>query len=378
VIAIVVCLARFDRRGRNRANGPGTNRRGLGRFLGGRGRGPSTSGHAAGGLGARGGRRGLGGLLGGRGRGTSTGGGNGTGRGRGLAGRLAGRFGGRDPGSSRGGRGSGLGSLFGSGGRGSGSGRGTGSGSGGLFGSGGRGTGSGSGRGTGNGRGWDLFGGHDNGKGKGKDKDKDLRGIFTRAAEEIKKGWDAGAPKEKPDNTKPDVDDTDVDDTDVDDTDVDDTNETTDNPAGKDVPDTPATPQGGQTIMVKTHGTPSLQAWGRCLPTVEDVILEKQRELRRTEADLEDIAQAIVRLQNQGEQELPASPKLTALLDDIQASLKKLPKVSEALGKIAGNANALPPLYRAEHADDEDRLAGMRGGVEREKRADVGEAQRDT
>jgi len=130
--------------------------------------------------------------------------------------------------------------------------------------------------------------------------------------------------------------------------------------------------------MVKTHGTPSLQAWGRCLPTVEAALLEKQRELRRVEADLENIAQAVVRLHNQGEQELPASPKLVALLADVQASLSKLPRVSDAIGRIASNANALGPLYRTEHTGDEDRLAGMRGGVEREKRSDVGEAQKDT
>jgi len=130
--------------------------------------------------------------------------------------------------------------------------------------------------------------------------------------------------------------------------------------------------------MVKTHGTPSLQAWGRCLPTVEAALLEKQRELRRTEADLENIVQAVIRLHNQGEHELPASKKVIALLDDVQASLSRLPKVSEALGQIASNANALGPLYRTEHTGDEDRLAGMRGGVEKEKRSDVGEAQKDT
>ena len=130
--------------------------------------------------------------------------------------------------------------------------------------------------------------------------------------------------------------------------------------------------------MVKTHGTPSLQAWGRCLPSIEQALLEKQRELRRVEADLENIAQAVVRLHTQGEQELPASPKLVALLADVQASLSKLPKISEVIGRIASNANALGPLYRTEHTGDEDRLAGMRGGVEREKRSDVGEAQKDT
>jgi hypothetical protein len=59
-------------------------------------------------------------------------------------------------------------------------------------------------------------------------------------------------------------------------------------------------------------------------------------------------------------------------------SLEKLPKTSEVVGRIAGVANVLGALYRTEHATDEDRLAGMRGGVVREKRADVGEAERDT
>lgn len=130
--------------------------------------------------------------------------------------------------------------------------------------------------------------------------------------------------------------------------------------------------------MVKTYGSPSLQAWGRCLPTVEAALLETQREIRRTEANLEGITQAVARLQHQGEHELPASNRIVSLLADVHASLARLPKVSETIGQIAGNANALGPLYRTGHAGDEDRLAGMRGGVEREKRADVGEAQKDT
>lgn len=130
--------------------------------------------------------------------------------------------------------------------------------------------------------------------------------------------------------------------------------------------------------MIRTHGTPSLQAWGRCLPGIEAALLEKQRDLRRVEADLEIITEAVTRLHDQGEQDLPASPRLVSLLADVQASLNRLPMVSEVIGKIASNANALGPLYRTEHVGDEDRLAGMRGGVEREKRSDVGEAQKDT
>jgi hypothetical protein len=130
--------------------------------------------------------------------------------------------------------------------------------------------------------------------------------------------------------------------------------------------------------MVKTRGTPSLQAWGRCLPTVEAALIEKQSELRRVEADLEMIAHSIALLRAQGEHELPASPQIVALLTDIQASLRRLPKLSEVVSRIANNANALGPLYRATHAGDEDRLAGKRGGVAREKRSDVGEAQKDT
>ena len=376
VIALIVFIARFGRRGRNRATGAGvgTNRRGRGLagLLGGRGRGHGASGHGTGGGHGRG--RGLAGLLGGRGRGTGHGAsghgtGDGHGRGRGLGNLFGGRgrgtgTGGHGTGNGRSGRGNGLGGLFGP----TGNGRRTDTGGHGN----GRKTGS---NGRGNNLGWDIFGDkdrHDKDKhGKnGKKDDDDHTGFLARTAEEFKKGWDAAGSKDKKENPDTDPDTTDVNDTDVDDT--------TEDLAGKETPDTPATPQGGPSTMVKTHGTPSLQAWGRCLPSVEAALLEKQRELRRTEADLENIAQAVIRLQNQGEQELPASPKLVALLDDIQTSLNKLPKISEVISRIASNANVLGSLYRTEHTGDEDRLAGMRGGVEKEKRSDVSEAQKDT
>jgi hypothetical protein len=335
VIFLTVFLAKFGRTRRHRTRmgtAIGTGRgRGLGGLLGGRGHGAGsrgTGGHGTGaGHGIGGGRRGLGGILGGRGHGAGS-------------------------------RGTGLGGLFG----GTGGGRGAGA-------------GGGRGRGTNGHRGGlgDLIGGRERGKDHhgrdhGKDKrDPDRPGFFTRTGEELKKGWDAAGPKSKEDPTadEPESDEPESDDDNT-------------QPAGQETPDTPATPQGGSTQMVKTHGTPSLQAWGRCLPSVEAALLEKQRELRRVEADLENIALAVIRLHNQGEQELPASPKIVALLADVQASLGKLPRVSDAIGRIASNANALAPLYRTEHIGDEDRLAGMRGGVQKEKRSDVGEAQKDT
>jgi len=385
VIALIVFLAKFGRN-RRRATGNGTGGgrgRGLAGLLGGHGRGNvrgngnGTGGGRGRGLagllgghgtGAGGGRgRGLAGLLGGHGRGNVRGNGNGNGngtgggRGRGLAGLLGGhgrgnvRGNGNGTGTNWGSRGNGLGGLFG----GTGGGHGTGAGGHGT----GRGTGAGghgTGRGTGrHGGGLDLLG-HGG--------DKDSHGLLASTLGEIKKGWNAAATKDKedpdtesePDDIEPEPDNTE------------------EEPAGQETPDTPATSQGESTKMVKTQGTPSLQAWGRCLPSVEQALLEKQRELRRVEADLENIAEAVSRLHNQGEQELPASPKLVALLADVQASLNRLPLVSEVIGKIASNANALAPLYRTEHTGDEDRLAGMRGGVEREKRSDVGEAQKDT
>lgn len=351
MIAMIVFLAKFGQnRRRAMAAGAGTRagRRGLAGLLGGHGTSTGAGRRGLAGLPGTGRGHGLTGLLSGRGRGT---GGHGGARGRSISGLLSGgrrhRTGtsGHGAGSGRSGRGRGLGGLFG--GTKGGSGR--------------------SGRGNdqhGNGTRWGLFGGNDK---HGHTKDDGRLGFLARTSKEFKKGWDKAGLKAK-NEEEPDTTDDNTE-----------SNNTTDEePAGKETPDTPANPQGGSSKMVKTHGTPSLQAWGRCLPSVEAALLEKQRELRRVEADLENIAEAVVRLHNQGEQELPASPRLVALLADVQASLSKLPRVSEAIGRIASNANALGPLYRTEHTGDEDRLAGMRGGVEREKRSDVGEAQKDT
>jgi len=357
-IFLIIFLAKIGRRGRRNSGaqpGATTGRgRGFGGIFGGRGRGNGASGHGS--TNDRG--HGLSGLLSGRGRGHGSGGhgasGHGTGRGRGIGGLLSGR------GHSAGG------------GHGAGTGRGRGNGLfGGIGGSRGHGTSGSRGRNTGGHDGGlsDLFGGR--GKDKhGKDKHgKDTPGLsdfLIRTAEEIKKGWDAAEPKA--DDSEP-VKEPNID------TEPD--TEPESEPAGT-TPDTSATTQGGTRKMVKTHGTPSLQAWGRCLPSIEAALVEKQREIRHTEAELEQIVQAVTRLRDQGDQELPASPRLVALLADVQASLSRLPKVSEAIGTIASNANALGSLYRTEHMGDEDRLAGMRGGVDRERRSDVGEAQKDT
>ena len=357
VIALIVFLAKFGR-ARRRATGAGNGRgtggrgRGLGGLFGRRGRGAGGHGRSAG-TGGRG--RGLGGILGRRGHGTGANAHAPGSRGRGLGGLLGRRGHGAGAGSGLSGRGHGAGGH----GRGAGTGgRGLGS----LFG----GTGSGRGHGTGTdsrGRGLgSLFGG------RGHDKDDtDQSELLSRIAQEFKKGWDKGGAEDEDDtknNDAPDEDDA--------------SDEDNEEPAGQNKRNTPANTNGGTRKMVKTQGTPSLQAWGRCLPSIEQALLEKQTELRRVEADLEDITQAVVRLRDQGEQELPASPKLVALLEDVQASLSKLPKISEAIGHVASNANALGPMYRVEHMGDEDRLAGMRGGVEREKRSDVSEAQKDT
>jgi hypothetical protein len=360
----------LGKRGLGRGNG-----RGLGGLLGGRGNGRGLGGL----LGGRGNGRGLGGLLGGHGNGH---GGRGSGLGRmpGL-GNMFGKRGhtsGRNPGEPLGGRGSGrgLGALLG------------GRGGHGPSGHGGGGLGSGStgGRGHGpSGRGGnlgDLFsrGGSPRSDKHKETNDPDQPGPLARAAKDFKDGWDKAGPKDtkpkdEPEDEEPE--DEEPEDEEPEDEEPENGDEEEDKPTNKPA-DKPADSHGGSKKMVKTHGTPSLQAWGRCLPTVEAALLEKQRELRRVEADLEGITQAVTRLHDQGEQELPASKKLIALLDDIQASMKRLPRLSEAISRIASTANALGPMYRAEHMGDEDRLAGMRGGVPREKRADVGEAQRDT
>lgn len=126
----------------------------------------------------------------------------------------------------------------------------------------------------------------------------------------------------------------------------------------------------------------SLQGWGRKLRLIAPAIEEKAKEDRaRAEAGAAT-TEAISKLAAQGESDLPASKALTAELESIAAEMKKLDAeaaaIAEKRGRLAAQAEVLPAKYRSEHEMDEDRLDGVRGSREREKRADVTNAERDT
>lgn len=389
VIAMIIMFFRLGnrRRGTSTGNGTGRNRTLPGIF--GRNRGTGTG--ATGATGTR--RRGISALLGRRGQGTATGSGTRAGTGSSHRPHLAGLLGKRGhgnpgtPGNKRGGR---LGNLFG------GTGRNT-PGAGGT-----RRSGSGDHSGTsstprriGTGR-----NGYRNGSRVNNDPDghrtKTGRDPHTgnpikRGWRDFKDGWDEAGPKSKPpkDGDPETPEDKPQEDPKGKQEDSKDKprQDPKDGPQGEEPnahdpripiePEVPIPTSRGRE-QVKTQGAPSLQAWGRCLPTVTAALAEKQQEFRRMEAELGVLAQAVSRLRTQGEDELPASPKLVSLLTDVEASLARLPVISELLGRMAGYAEALPSIYRSEHAGDEDRLDGTRGGRDREKRADVTVAEQDT
>lgn len=384
VIAVLVMLVMLVRLGQARRRGTDTGaetgrRRGIAGLLNGRGRGTGSG--DGGGAGA--GRRGLAGLLGGRSHGTTSGRSTGAGisHKRGLAGPLGGRNHGTHTGTGNrpGTKGRSLGGLLG-----------------------GRSHGTTpkvagtrhAGRGGSNaglpGRSGSGSSNHGRHIGTGK------AGYRARnPLKDLKEGWDKAGPRPKDPNTDPDK--TDPDDgkttpkgkpteerkgpkgkpTEQDEPREDDRDEAPRIPIEPERPIQTET-EGDNGKMVKTQGSPSLQAWGRCLPTVAAALLEKQQQFRKLEGELGELVQAVARLRGQGEEELPASPKLVGLLSDVEASLSRLPAVSELLRNVAGYAEALPSIYRSEHAGDEDRLHGVRGGREREKRSDVSAAEQDT
>lgn len=121
----------------------------------------------------------------------------------------------------------------------------------------------------------------------------------------------------------------------------------------------------------------SLQRFGRNLTPIGTAVGQVASATAAVEAHQNRLRQQLGKIQAQAAAELPASHRLVAEIDDLVARAARATSADE-WRQVEAIADTLPAVYRVEHETDEDRAAGGRGGVEREKRADVATAQQDT
>lgn len=124
------------------------------------------------------------------------------------------------------------------------------------------------------------------------------------------------------------------------------------------------------------HDDQSLQRAGANLAGVAPAIEDLRRMQAGFEAAKARFLAAYRKMQSQWENDLPSSSRLVA---EIQAVGQRVASASTAdeLGAAMADAETLSVTYRREHETDEDRLSGGRGGVHRERRADVLYAEQD-
>jgi hypothetical protein len=126
----------------------------------------------------------------------------------------------------------------------------------------------------------------------------------------------------------------------------------------------------------------SLQAWGRGLKTIEPALQEVADKHKGAHEATKAAADAVTKLAQQAQSDLPAAKPLAAEADSLAAGLRSLAADEEALARrradLIGRAAALPGMYAREHETDEDRLNAPRNSTAAEQRADVRHAQQDT
>lgn len=126
----------------------------------------------------------------------------------------------------------------------------------------------------------------------------------------------------------------------------------------------------------------SLQRWGRDLASISPALDELAEGTGRTAETISGAAEAVKALAELGDSELPADRGLVAEAQAIYADLARIAAAQEALQaqlrQLSTRGDALAASYKRQHETDEARLSGERGGVAREKRADVSAAEQDT
>jgi hypothetical protein len=134
--------------------------------------------------------------------------------------------------------------------------------------------------------------------------------------------------------------------------------------------------------MVQARDDASLQGWGRDLSSIGPALGELANVGRASAEQAEAAVAGLGRLAALGSDELPADRGLVAEVQGVHAEASRwqaqMAEAAAGLASLSARADGLPAAYRVAHDTDEGRLAGERGGVEREKRADVGRAEQDT
>lgn len=121
----------------------------------------------------------------------------------------------------------------------------------------------------------------------------------------------------------------------------------------------------------------SLQGWGHNLRGAEEAAEEVAAAYAAAEAKADAFRHVFGKTTQQGATDLPADHQLVADMEATHTAMQDA-RESSLWRRIGTELAALPAMYRNRHEVDEARLAGGRGGVTREKRADVGYAQQDT
>jgi seryl-tRNA synthetase len=126
----------------------------------------------------------------------------------------------------------------------------------------------------------------------------------------------------------------------------------------------------------------SLQGWGRRLKVMAGFLEELEPRQQAAAQEMAEAAEITRRFASHGTENLPADARLAAEVESVADRMRALAAEQEQLTarrrQILADAQALHGQYQVAHETDEARLAGERGGVARERMADVTVAQQDT
>jgi hypothetical protein len=127
----------------------------------------------------------------------------------------------------------------------------------------------------------------------------------------------------------------------------------------------------------------SLQNFGRhALPTIGPALDEVAGKAKTLGAQDQAAADALKKMATHAETTLPAANLLRANIQAVAAEANSIAAAEADLvarrSKNAAAAAELPQNYRRNHEMDEARVNNPRGSRDREKRADVSSAEKDT
>lgn len=131
----------------------------------------------------------------------------------------------------------------------------------------------------------------------------------------------------------------------------------------------------------KPSTNPSLFRWGRDLAQLAPAVQQVQTSHRKVAEEDAALAAAFSRMAQISETDVPADSPLVAEMAAAAQEAHRIAAEEAALDKrrdaLAARVEVLPRMYHKHHENDEGRLAGQRGGRQREKGADVGRGEQD-